>query len=114
MAIVSTLLATGKASRQACQLLMLALRGSALPVLAVPIAPAAHARIPLALCSQNGQPLLGDLQVALLDVRLTQVSTLTSGPGRPVSCCSRAVERIPAVNIVCCRYRACAIGDIRE
>ncbi|KAK9868706.1 hypothetical protein WJX84_005616 [Apatococcus fuscideae] len=72
MAIVSTLLATGKASRQACQLLMLALRGSALPVLAVPIAPAAHARIPLALCSQNGQPLLGDLQVALLDVRLTQ------------------------------------------
>ena len=73
--VVRTLLATGKTSTHACELLLIALRGSAQEWLAAPASAAPAARAPLALCTQAGQPLLADLGEALLDALLTQVSS---------------------------------------
>lgn len=71
--VVRTLLATGKTSTRACELLLVALRGCAHEWLAGPTSAAAATRAPLTLCTQAGRPLLGDLEEALLDVHLTQV-----------------------------------------
>ncbi|KAK9841144.1 hypothetical protein WJX74_000690 [Apatococcus lobatus] len=70
--LVCTLLATGQTSAHACQLLLVALRSSALEWLAAPASVAAPGRAPLALCNQGSRPMLGDLQEALLNAHLTQ------------------------------------------
>lgn len=75
LGVVRTLLATGKTSTHACELLLAALRGSAQDWLAAPASAAASSRAPLALCTvEAGLPLLADLGEALLDAHLTQVS----------------------------------------